>query len=72
MFTGLKTFFGITAPTPQPSLSFTTTAPKEKNMFARIDADNNLYSPTGEFIGSYSRRRDAVRGAKRRGFALAN
>lgn len=38
---------------------------------ARIDDDNNLFGPMGEFIASYSRRRDAVRGAKRRGLAVA-
>lgn len=38
---------------------------------AFIDSDNNLFSPTGEHVGSYSRRRDAVRGAKRRGWELA-
>ena len=30
-----------------------------------------LYSPEGEFIHVYSRRRDAIRGAKRRGWEVA-
>lgn len=38
---------------------------------AHIDSDNRLFSPTGQLIGSYSRYRDAVRGAKRRGFEVA-
>lgn len=38
---------------------------------AHVDADGNLFAPTGEFIGSYSRRRDAFRAAKRRGFEVA-
>lgn len=32
------------------------------------DGSANLYSPTGTFVGTYSRARDAVRGAKRRGW----
>lgn len=35
---------------------------------AFIDRDGNLFAPSGEFVGSYSRTRDAIRGAKRRGF----
>lgn len=38
---------------------------------AHIDENNNLFSPTGQLIGQYSRRRDAIRGAKRRGFEVA-
>lgn len=34
-----------------------------------IDADNNLFIE-GNFVGSYSRRRDARRGARRRGVEL--
>lgn len=30
-----------------------------------------LVTRTGEFVGTYSRQRDAVRGAKRRGFEVA-
>lgn len=37
---------------------------------AFIDEDNNLFSPTGQLVGSYTRKRDAVRGAKRRGFEV--
>lgn len=65
MFNTLKTFFFGEA-TIQPQ-----TTQEKKTMFARIDADNNLFSPTGTFIGTYSRRRDAVRGATRRGFKVA-
>ena len=63
----IKSFFGFGQ---QPTLELTNIK-KEKNMFARITEDNRLFSPTGEFIGTYSRRRDAVRGANRRGFKLA-
>lgn len=38
---------------------------------AFIDNENRLFAPTGEFVHQYARRRDAVRGATRRGFALA-
>jgi len=62
----IKQFFGFGEQSP---LGLTTT--KEKNMFARITEDNRLFSPTGELVGTYSRRRDAVRGANRRGFKLA-
>ena len=41
------------------------------NSKAHVDEDGNLFSPTGQFIATYSRRRDAVRGAKRRGFEVA-
>ncbi len=41
-----------------------------ENNMARIDNDGNLFI-NGKFVGSYSRRRDAVRGAKRRGFSVA-
>lgn len=41
------------------------------NTVAVIDQDNNLFDPTGSFVASYSRRRDALRGAKRRGFEVA-
>lgn len=37
---------------------------------AFIDDDNNLFV-NGEFVGSYSRRRDARRGAARRGLSVA-
>ena len=37
---------------------------------ATIDDNNRLFSPTGQLIGQYGRRRDAVRGAKRRGFEV--
>lgn len=55
MFQTLKHFFGI--------------EPKEKT--ATISSNNFLYSPDGEFVASYSRRRDAIRGARRRGFKVA-
>ena len=48
--------------------------PKEtrrEDMKAFIDEANNLFASNGLFIGSYSRRRDAVRGAKRRGMIVA-
>jgi len=62
----IKSFFGFGQ---QPALAFTQE--KEKNMFARITDNNELYSHTGELVGKYSRRRDAIRGAKRRGLELA-
>ena len=38
---------------------------------AVVSPENALYSPEGEFIRVYSRRRDAIRGAKRRGWEVA-
>lgn len=38
---------------------------------AKITPDNRLFSPDGEFIAQYTRRRDAIRGAERRGFTVA-
>jgi hypothetical protein len=35
------------------------------------DGKFGLVTRTGEFVGVYSRRRDAVRGASRRGFVVA-
>lgn len=58
----------------QPALELTNEVVNKKEpnrMFARIDDSNNLFSPQGELITTYSRRRDAIRGAKRRGFKIA-
>lgn len=46
----------------------------ETNMTASISEHNGLailHDRTGELLGTYSRRRDAVRGAKRRGLVVA-
>jgi hypothetical protein len=53
-----KRFFGAEAET------------QEFINMARITEGNQLFV-NGELIGTYSRRRDAVRGAKRRGLVIA-
>lgn len=71
MFSTIKTFF--TGPTPQPSI-------KEKTMFtsnttASIRQMKNgrfrLLENGNEVVATYARRRDALRGASRRGLTVA-
>lgn len=67
MFSTLKTFF-TGQPTPQPTES-------EKTMFASIRQMKNgrfrLLENGNEVVGTYARRRDALRGATRRGLTVA-
>lgn len=37
---------------------------------ASVDETGKLFSPTGQFVHQYSRKRDAIRGAKRRGWEV--
>lgn len=37
---------------------------------AFVNDDNMLFDPYGNFVNKYSRKRDAVRGAKRRGWEV--
>jgi len=37
---------------------------------AFVNDDNMLFSPTGEFVQKYTRKRDAIRGARRRGWEV--
>lgn len=71
MFNTFKQFFGTTAKAEFVQ-DISKTGQKIMTTFARIDNDNNLFGPNGQFIGTYSRRRDAIRGAKRRGLTLAS
>lgn len=37
---------------------------------AFVSEDGRLFSPTGQLIHKYARKRDAIRGAKRRGWEV--
>lgn len=47
-------------------LDYITPAPTA----AFVDDEGKLFSPTGEFVHKYARPRDAIRGAKRRGWEV--
>jgi hypothetical protein len=68
LFTAIKTWFGFGTREQAPG------AMKVNDMTATITPTNNGYAlitRTGEVVSTYSRERDAKRGAARRGLVVA-
>lgn len=54
----IRTMMEFIAPVTPPTTAF-------------VDESGKLFSPTGEFVHKYARKRDALRGAKRRGWEVS-